>query len=140
MSVPWKATIIEWTGHPEARARKIDASFFPPVPKSRLEKWEKENEIQIPEEIRSYLLVSNGLEAQRGETWPVLPIEDWEILLDECSCPHPRIRFGETQEFRYLLSLGHSPSIYRHARFGSEEEFFAPSFPRYLEKVFRGEG
>ncbi|MDF1850564.1 MAG: hypothetical protein P1U85_07020 [Verrucomicrobiales bacterium] len=140
MTPSWKATIIEWTEHPKARERKIDASFFPPVPESDLTQWEDRNEVQVPDEIRGYLLQSNGLEAQKGEIWPVLPLGDWEPIENECSHPDPWIRFGETQDFLYLLSLGHSPSIYRYARFGSDEEFFAPSFSQYLQKIFRGEG
>ncbi len=140
MSLSWKARIIEWTEHPNARAKKIDASFVPPATEEFLLSWETSRTVTIPSEIRSYLAISNGLEAQRGEIWPVLPLQDWELLIDECSSPDPWIRFGETLEFRYLLSLGHSPSIYRHARFGSDEEFFASSFTLYLEQIFRGEG
>jgi hypothetical protein len=62
------------------------------------------------------------------------------VIRDDCLAPHPWIRFGETLDFVYLLSLGHSPSIYRHARFGSDEEFFAPGFGKFLEQIFRGDG
>lgn len=135
----WKPRIIALTEHPAARERKCDASFFPPVSPERISAWEQEHEVALPEEIRSYLLQSDGLEARRGEIWPVLPLAQWEVIRDECLAPHPWIRFGETTDFIYLLSLGHSPSIYRHARFGSDEEFFAPGFGRYLEQLFRGE-
>ncbi|MEM1442344.1 MAG: SMI1/KNR4 family protein [Verrucomicrobiota bacterium] len=136
----WKPHIIGLTEHPSARARKCDASFFPPVPEETLAEWEKEQELEIPNEIRSFLIQSDGLEAQRGEIWPVLPLAQWTVIRDECLSSHPWVQFGETEEFVYLLAMGHSPSIYRHARFGSEEEFFAPAFTKYLEKVFRGEG
>jgi hypothetical protein len=136
----WKAHIISLTESGEARSRKIDASFFPPVEEVSLSNWEMEHGAPIPESIRSFLRQSDGLEAQRGEIWPVLPFAQWEFLHDECSGPDPWIRFGETENWRYLLSLGHSPSIYRHANFGSDEEFFAPSFDHYLEQIFRGEG
>ncbi len=135
----WKADIIALTEGPEARAAKIDASFFPPVPSDRLEDWERGHGTDIPEEIRSYLAQSDGLEAARGLIWPVLPLARWEFLDDDCACSHPWLRFGESATHFYLLSLGHSPSIYRYECFGSDEEFFAPSFRAYLAKVFRGE-
>ncbi len=136
----WKADIIRLTEFPEAQAGKIDASFFPPVPESAIATWEEEQSVEIPAEIRSYLVQSDGLEAQRGECWPVLPLNQWEVIREECVAPHPWIRFGESETHRYLLSLGHSPSIYRHEIHGSEEEFFAQGFRSYLEKFFRGQG
>lgn len=135
----WKADIIALTEGPEARAAKIDASFFPPVSEGRLAAWETDHEIALPGEIRSYLLQSDGLEAARGLMWPVLPLARWEVIDDPCASAHPWIRFGESATHRYLLSLGHSPSVYRHETFGSDEEFFAPTFRTYLQKVFRGE-
>ncbi|MEM9016060.1 MAG: SMI1/KNR4 family protein [Verrucomicrobiota bacterium] len=138
--VAWKPHIIALTEHPDARKAKRDASFFPPVLETRLAEWEVEHRIKLPSEMRSYLLQSDGLEAQRGEIWPVLPLSQWDVLNDECVSPDPWVRFGETEEYWYLLSVGHSPSIYRHRRFGSGEEFFATSFFSYLEKVFRGQG
>jgi len=135
----WRHHIIRLTESEKARAGKIDASFFPPVVESRLAEWEQKNEIYLPEEIRSYLLQSEGLEAQRGEAWPVLPLDQWDVLRDECASATPWVHFGETASHRYLLSTGHSPSIYRCETFGSNEEFFAATFSRYLELVFRGE-
>ncbi len=140
MPKDWKADIIEMTEHPAARAGKIDASFFPPAAEEKLVSLESEQTISIPARLRSYLATSNGLEAQKGEIWPVLPICNFEIIRNECSSPHPWIRFGETTDFHYLISLGHSPSVYRYEKFGSNEEFFAQTFESYLEKVFRGEG
>ncbi|MDA8908721.1 MAG: SMI1/KNR4 family protein [Verrucomicrobiales bacterium] len=136
----WKAHIISLTEQQAARERKCDASFFPPVPEEKLLAWENEKDVSLPDEIRSYLLQSDGLEAQRGEIWPVLPLPQWEVIRDDCLAPHPWIRFGETLDFVYLLSLGHSPSIYRHAKSRSDEEFFAPGFRKYLEQIFRGYG
>ena len=136
----WKPLIIGLTEKPNACAQKIDASFFSPVDASVLEAWEKEHANSLPAEIKSFLTQSNGLEAQCGSMWPVLPIEKWEFIHDECMSSHPWIRFGESKEFRYLISLGHSPSIYRHATFASDEEFFASTFTNYLKKVFNGEG
>jgi len=135
----WKPHIIRLTESEKARAGKIDASFFPPVEESRLAEWEQKNEIYLPQEIRSYLLQSEGLEAQRGEAWPVLPLDQWDVLRDGCASAAPWVHFGETASHRYLLSTGHSPSIYRCETFGSNEEFFAATFSRYLELVFRGE-
>lgn len=136
----WKPHIISLTEGSRARERKCDASFFPPVSNEALRAWEDRNEITLPGEIRSYLQQSDGLEARRGEIWPVLPLRQWEVIHDACLSPHPWVRFGETEEFLYLLSMGHSPSIYRYNRYGSDEEFFAPGFGDYLEKIFRGEG
>lgn len=139
MSPAWKPEIIALTELPEARAQKIDASFFPPVREDRLGTWETAYQVSLPAEIRGYLLQSDGLEACRGELWPVLPLVQWEVIDDSCASAHPWIRFGAGQYHLYLLSLGHSPSIYRHPRFGSGKEFFAPGFRQYLKKVFRGE-
>lgn len=139
MPPSWKADIIALTEGPEARAAKIDASFFPPVPEERLAAWETERGAVLPEEIRSYLAQSDGLEAARGLLWPVLPFARWEWIDDPCASAHPWIRFGESATHFYLLSMGHSPSVYRYERFGSDEEFFASTFRAYLAKVFRGE-
>ncbi|MDF1824949.1 MAG: hypothetical protein P1U68_09925 [Verrucomicrobiales bacterium] len=136
----WKPYIISLTEAPAARERKCDASFFPPLPLAGLREWEKKWNLVLPDEITSFLLQSDGLEAQRGEIWPVLPFKQWEVISDLCLAPHPWIRFGETEEFFYLLSLGHTPSVYRHGRFASDEEFFASGFKKYLQKIFRGEG
>jgi hypothetical protein len=139
MSTDWKSEIISLTELPRAREHKIDASFFPAVSENHLLKWERENDLSLPEEMRSFLLQSDGLEASRGEFWPVLPLRQWDVIRDECSSPTPWLRFGEGREHRYLLSTGHSPSIYRHETFGSNEEFFASSFRGYLKKVFQNE-
>ncbi len=138
MSPDWKAQIIRLTEAPEARAEKIDASFFPALTPETLNTWESEHAV-IPETIRSFLLQSDGLEAARGGLWPVLPLAQWEYIDDLCISGHPWIRFGETKDWRYLISLGHSPSIYRHEKAGSDEEFFTTGFSEYLEKVFRGQ-
>jgi len=135
----WKTDIIALTEGSEARAAKIDASFFPPVLPAVLASWEEENHVTLPEEIRSYLLHSDGLEAARGVIWPILPLARWEVIDHPCASAHPWIRFGESATHRYLLSLGHSPSIYRHETDGTDEEFFAAGFRAYLQKVFRGE-
>lgn len=139
MDPSWKSEVISLTELPEAREGKIDASFFPPVPPDELGAWELKHEISLPAVIRSFVQQSDGLEACRGEFWPVLPIGQWDVIRNECASAHPWVRFGEGREHRYLLSLGHSPSIYRHEIFGSDEEFFAPDFRAYLVKVFRGE-
>ncbi len=139
MKFAWKADIITLTELPEARLKKIDASFFPPVAEGELIQWETAFQVTLPDGIRSFLLESDGLEACRGELWPVLPLARWEVINDPCAVVHPWIRFGEGWNHFYLLSLGHSPTIYRHARFGSNEEFFAAGFRPYLQKVFRGE-
>ena len=140
MSISWKKHIITLTELPAAREKKIDASFFPPVAEPAIEAWEKANERTIPEEIRSYLSRSDGLEAQRGEIWPVLPFAQWTLIDDACACAEPMIRFGETEDYFYHVSLGHSPSIYRAGKFGSPLEFSAASFRKFLEIIFRGEG
>lgn len=139
MQDAWKPEIIALTESPAARAGKIDASFFPPVSEAIIAAWEIQNGGTIPDEIRSYLLASDGLEAARGELWPVLPFRLWEWIGLPCASAHPWIRFGEGREHLYLISLGHSPSIYLHERFGEDLEFFAKSFRAYLEKVFEGE-
>lgn len=136
MTKDWKPWIISLTESPAAREAKIDASFFPPVPEATLAEWEAENGGLVPPELRSFLLASDGLEAQRGEIWPVLPLAKWEFLDCGCVSADPWIRFGETKEFLYLISLGEGCPIYRHERFGSDEQFFAAGFTKYLEKVF----
>lgn len=105
-----------------------------------LSKWEANHNLSIPAEIRSYLIQSDGLEAQRGEAWPVLPFAEWVLIDDACATVDPWLQFGETSGHHYLLSLGHSPSIYRVQRFGSDPEFFASSFQRYLALIFQGKG
>ncbi|MDF1737618.1 MAG: SMI1/KNR4 family protein [Verrucomicrobiales bacterium] len=140
MTTSWKKEIIALTEHPAAKAGKIDASFFPPVTENSIQSWEKENARDIPGEIRSYLCQSDGLEAQRGEIWPVLPLEQWTLIDDACAWAEPVIRFGETEEYFYHVSLGHSPSIYRAEKFGSKLQFSAATFRKFLELIFRGDG
>lgn len=135
----WKPWIISLTELPAAREAKIDASFFPPVSEASLAAWESEHGSCIPRELRSFQFESDGLEAQRGEIWPVLPMSKWEFLDCGCVSPDPWIRFAETLKFRYLISLDDRGLIYRHETFGSKEEFFAASFSKYLEKVFANE-
>ena len=139
MALSWKKEIIALTEHPAAKAGKIDASFFPPVSEETIQSREATYERNIPGEIRSYLAPSDGLVAQRGEMWPVLPFSQWELIDDACACAEPMLRFGETENFFYHVSLGHSPSIYRAEKFGSRLEFAAASFRKFLELVFRGE-
>lgn len=134
----WKPHIIRLTEFPEARKSKIDASFFPPVPEQKLTEWEKKTGYPIPGEIRSFLAQSDGLEAQEGELWPVLPFQKWHMIDDPCASSVPMIRFGESGKHAFFLSLGHSPSIYREELFGPGEEFFTSSFSSYLEKIFQG--
>lgn len=134
----WKAYIIRLTELPAAIEGKIDASFFPPVSEENLSKWETEKGHTIPEEIRSYLAQSDGLEAREGELWPVLPLQKWILIDDPCASSVPIIRFGETGKHTFCLSLGHSPSIYREEQSGPREEFFSPRFSDYLERIFLG--
>lgn len=139
MAKDWKPWIISLTEFPAARKAKIDASFFPPANGETIKSWESDHAIVIPPQLRSFLEASDGLEAQRGEIWPVLPLEKWESIDCGCISAAPWIRFGETQAFRYLISLGEGYPVYRHETFGSKEEFFAGSFEKYLGKAFRNE-
>lgn len=134
----WKAIIISMTEGAIARDLRIDASFFPPVSTEQLSLWEGKHRLSLPDRIRSFLTISNGLEAHEGRIWPVLPIEDWIVFHDECVGKHPWLVFAETDEYRYLQATGDSEAIYRCSRFGSDEEFFAATFEKYLEQVFRG--
>ena len=90
MERDWKAEIIALTELPEARARKADALFFPPAAESDLANWEKKFGMRIPEDLRSFLLISDGLEAQKGEMWPVLPLDEWSARDGQT------VFFGET--------------------------------------------
>jgi len=139
MAKDWKPWIISLTELPAAREAKIDASFFPPVSFETLAIREADHAVVIPPRLRSFIEHSDGLEAQRGEIWPVLPLAKWEFLDCGCISADPWIRFGETDAFRYLISLGEGCPVYRHEIFGSKEEFFAGDFEKYLEKVFRNE-
>lgn len=139
MPPTWKSRILELTEHPQARDAKIDATFFPPVLEEDLLGWEEKHEVPIPESVRTFLAESDGLEAGRGELWPVLPLAQWQVFHDECSSPEPAIRFGESESCLYLLSLGRTASVYRQRKGEAEEEFVAASFERYLEQVFRDE-
>jgi len=140
MPSDWKSRIIRMTEHPAARASKIDASFFPPASKSLLAEVERRSGFDIPPEFRDYLAVSDGLEAQRGEIWPILPLSRWKWIDDLRAVPVPAFRFGESPRFRYLVFTDDSPTIHRHDIAGAEVEFFARNLTQYLEKIFRGEG
>ncbi len=135
----WKPWIISLTEQHLAREAKIDASFFPPNSMASLEEWESENGAAVPCELRSFIETSDGLEAQRGEIWPVLPLAKWVLIDCGCISSGPWIRFGESQDFRYLISLDGRGLVFRHETFGSKDEFFAASFTKYMEKVFANE-
>lgn len=132
----WKAKIMDLVANLAIQSQKIDTLFFSAVTETKLHGWETKH-ASIPDEIRSFLAQSDGLAADRGLLKPVWHLEQWEHIDDLCISGHPWVRFGEDEEYFYLLSLGHSPSIYRHAKDGSDEEFFASGFLSYLEKFFR---
>lgn len=134
----WKQYVIELTEHPAAVSDRTDASFFPPVSEERLRQWEKENKARLPDRMRNFLQTSDGLEARVGRIWPILPLSAWERIDLPCAFSDPFLRFGRTETHRYLVSLGHSPSIYRHEEFGGEAEFFAQSLDDYLARIFQG--
>lgn len=136
----WKPHIIGLTEYPEARASRIDASFFPPVTEARLREWEQEREVRVPEDLAGFLLQSDGLEAQTGWMWPVLPLPEWEVFFDGCQGAQPWVRFGRSREGHYWWSPGCGTSIYRTDLSGGDPEFFASGFHRYLELLFRARG
>lgn len=134
----WKSEIIALTELPEARETKLDSTFFPALTESEIATWEQANDERLPPDFRSFFLESNGLEAGRGELDPILPLEKCQVLPQGCELPVPWLEFGRSQTHRYFVSLGESPTIYRVAEFGSEEEFFARSLREHLANVFRG--
>ena len=139
LNMAWKEQVISLTELPIARKERIDASFFPPQTEKQLTEWESLHDVKIPGDLRSFLEQSDGLEVACGQYWAVLPFAKWKVISNPCASPPPWIHFGEGKNHHYLLSLGHSPSIYRHEKLGSDDEFFAGKFDRFLELVFQNE-
>jgi len=135
----WKKHLIALTEQDSARARKLDVSFFPPVPEEALLAWETTHDAELPAEWRSFLSVSDGLEVGIGTRWVVRPLAEWDVRENLCASRHRWVCFGDDAEHRYLFPLSDQPSIYEEERFGADEIFFAATFRRYLELVFRGE-
>ncbi len=133
MQTDWKPTIIRWTEMPEARAKKIDSTFFPPVSEAELSRWEAEHSVILPEVWRSYMLISNGLEAMRGELWPILPIEDWQVTSDGW------VAVGQSLTHCYHLQAK-EPGQVRQVANGDDNSstVFADGLEAYLQLTFRG--
>ncbi|MEM9281186.1 MAG: SMI1/KNR4 family protein [Verrucomicrobiota bacterium] len=137
MDIDWKRHIITLTEGSDARAAKRDASFFPPVADSTISGWEAAHKIKIPVQFRSFLNQSNGLEAQCGTMWPVLPFEDWETVSVDTQIPKILVRFGERENCTFLFVPEMDGAIF----LGSPEVPyvpFAPTFADFLETIFRG--
>lgn len=134
----WKKHLISLTEQESARARKLDVSFFPPVRQEVLLAWEATHAAVIPGELREFLTVSDGLEVGIGTRWVVRPLTEWDVREDLCSSRYRWVCFGDDDTYRYLYPITDQPSIYQEERFGTAENFFAATFRRYLELVFRG--
>lgn len=134
----WKKHLIALTEQESARSRKLDVSFFPPVREEALIVWEATHAAAIPGELRGFLAVSDGLEVGIGTRWVVRPLAEWVVREDLCSSSHRWVCFGDDPTHRYLYPITQEPSIYQEERFGADEHFFAATFRRYLELVFRG--
>lgn len=135
----WKPDIIGLTESAHAQARKIDASFSPVATEAQLADWESSHAIPIFPELRDYLLVSDGLEASRGEWWPVLPISSWVVHLDACESDTPVVLFGETDVHRFAFFRNRGAQIHQIDPVTGENTFFARGLFRYLEKLFTGQ-
>ncbi|MDF1753657.1 MAG: SMI1/KNR4 family protein [Verrucomicrobiales bacterium] len=134
----WKRNVIKMTQFKEAREQRIDATFFPPVTEGALSQWEKENEVALPAEWRTFYLQSNGMEAQKGVLRPLLPMEEFEVLPKSCSLENAWVQIGKSSTHRYYLNLGLSATVWRVEEFSSDSEFFAASLTLYLKAVFQG--
>ncbi|MEM1295239.1 MAG: SMI1/KNR4 family protein [Verrucomicrobiota bacterium] len=137
----WKPHIISLTEHPQARARKCDASFFPPVAEQAILQLEKEGAFQIPSQLRSFIGQSDGLEARRGEIWPVLPTGQWSGLPTDSAGKEATdfVGFGETDRGSYLFSVSQSEVIFQRTTPEAEVVPFAQDFCEYLNKIFHDE-
>ena len=137
-AMDWKREIIGMTQCEAAKANKIDATFFPALTDSEIAEWEMEHAVTLPDQWRSFYLQSDGMEAQKGELLPLLPLKNCVVLPVSCSRDHAMIEFGIGQTHRYYLNLGLSQSVYQVENFGCEEQFFAASLRLYLKAVFAG--
>lgn len=133
----WKPFLIELTELPQAKAAKMDVTFFSALPEERLVDWENREGVQLPEALRSFLLQSDGMEAQKGEWQPVLSLADCELLPEGCKLAEPWLEFGRSLTHRYFYQLVKDGSVYRVERLGSEPEFFAQNLEAYFRKIFR---
>jgi hypothetical protein len=136
--INWKQHLIALTEQESARALKLDVSFFPPVREEGLLAWEATHAAVIPGELRGFLAESDGLEVGIGTRWVVRPLAEWDVREDLCSSRHRWVCFGDDATHRYLFPLAEQASIYQEERYGADEHFFAATFRRYLELVFRG--
>ena len=135
----WKAVVLALTEHPNARAAKRDSTFFPPVTESEVAAWEARMEVSLPATLRGYYLQSNGLEAQKGTIWPILPLAECQVVDCGCRSNVPWLKFGKTPEADYFAEIKPgSRAVYRNDGFSSEMEFYAGDLERYLRDLFHG--
>ena len=133
----WKPFLIELTELPPAKAAKMDVTFFSSLAEERLSDWESRNEVRLPRSLRSFYLQSDGMEAQKGEWRPVLPLSECELLPQGCELAEPWLEFGRSLSHRYFSKLEEPGTIYRVEVFGSDPEFFAQKLEDYFRRIFR---
>lgn len=134
----WRSKLIALTELPEARAKKLDVTFFPALTEAEIGAWELKHEVSLPCELREFYLESDGMEAGIGQLKPVFPLGECDVLPQGCELPVPWLEFGRTAQFRFLISTGDSPVVYCVEEFGSEPEFFARSLAEYFRNLFSG--
>ncbi len=134
----WKPFLIELTELPQAKAAKMDVTFFTALDEDGLSDWESCNAVRLPKSLRSFYLQSDGMEAQKGEWHPILPLSECELLPQGCELSEPWLEFGRSFSHRYFSKLDEPGSIYRVEFFGSEPEFFAQKLEDYFRQIFRG--
>ncbi|MEM7011257.1 MAG: GNAT family N-acetyltransferase, partial [Verrucomicrobiota bacterium] len=136
--VVWRSKLIALTELPEARAKKLDVTFFPALTEAEVAAWESKHEVSLPKELREFYLESDGMEAGIGQLKPVFPLGDCDVLPQGCELPAPWLEFGRTAQNRFFISLGDSAIVHQVEEFGSEPEFFARSLAEYFKHLFSG--
>ena len=134
----WRSKLIALTELPEARAKKLDVTFFPALAEAEIAAWESTHEIWLPSELREFYLESDGMEAGIGRMNPVLTLGECDVLPQGCELPVPWLEFGRSTQFRFMISTGDSPVVHCVEEFGSEPQFFARSLAEYFRNLFSG--
>lgn len=133
----WKPAIIEMTQFEAARAQKADATFFPSLTSESIVKWQADNQVSLPEDWLSFYQQSNGMEAKKGEWFPIVPLEQCDVLPISCSLEAPWIGFGQIDSAKFYINTAKQSAVYRLIELESEPTFFCTGLKNYLEKVFK---
>ncbi|MEM0970856.1 MAG: hypothetical protein AAGJ31_15995, partial [Verrucomicrobiota bacterium] len=86
----------------------------------------------------AFYLVSNGLEASRGEWWPIVPLEEVKPLQrDSCEGESSLLFVGHTRTHRFYAALDHRETLFVEDPIAEEPCVAAKNLQQYLQLLFK---